>query len=59
MTVRATGTNAPLHKREQKALKRLKKLADKYISEGMNPEEAEEKAREEMRKNNRGDWRDG
>lgn len=59
MSARAEGSNAPLHSREAKALERLKRLAAQYEAEGMSAAEAEERARQEMRDNGRGDWRAG
>jgi hypothetical protein len=57
MTVRAPGTNSPLRRTTKAALARVKKLADKYIAEGMTPQKAEEKAYQDLRDNPRRDWR--
>lgn len=48
-----------LSRRTQKALERKKKLIERYINEGLSPEEASKKADVEMRDNPRGDWRAG
>ena len=59
MTVKAPGSNSPLHRREERALKRLEVLTAKYVDEGMPEPEAKERALAEMRDNPRGDWRAG
>lgn len=59
MTVRSPGTNAPLHRRTQKALERKEKLIAQYVAEGMTEAEATERAQAEMRDNDKGDWRRG
>jgi|GEM_PF-3302660 len=59
MSVKAPGTNAPLHRKEKEALQRREKLIKNYIDQGMTEEKAKEKAQAEMRDNNQGDWRRG
>ncbi|MGC6331566.1 hypothetical protein ACNI3R_19000 [Rhizorhabdus sp. FW153] len=59
MTVRSPGTNAPLHRRTEKALERKAALVARYLEEGMTEEEATERAHAEMRDNGKGDWRRG
>jgi len=59
MTVRAPGSNAPLRRREQKAVKRLAELTAKYVAEGMSEADAKKRAQEEVRENPRKDWRAG
>lgn len=59
MTTRAPGSNAPLHSRDKKALKRLEELTANYVAEGMTEEDAKQRAQKEMRDNPRGDWRAG
>ena len=59
MTVRTDKSNAPLRNRTKKALKRLDQLAEKYEAEGMSKADARKRAQEEMRENQRGDWRAG
>lgn len=59
MTPRTPKSNAPLHSREKKALKRLEELTKKYIAVGLNETEARDQARRDMRDNGRGDWRNG
>ena len=59
MTVRAPGTNAPLNRREQNALKRLDNLTAKYLAEGMTKADARQRAQDELRANPRKDWRAG
>ena len=57
MTTHAPGSNAPLHNRERKALKRREELTAQYVAEGMTEENAKLRAQNEMRDNARGDWR--
>jgi hypothetical protein len=45
--------------REVKAQKRLEMLTAKYQADGVSEDEARERARNEMRDNPRGDWRNG
>ena len=59
MTVKAPGSNSPLQRREEKALKRLEALTAKYVTEGMPEPEAKERALAEMRDNPHRDWREG
>jgi hypothetical protein len=59
MSVRATGSNAPLHRREKKGLARRDMLVEKYINEGLSHEDATERANKEMRDNQSSDWRKG
>jgi hypothetical protein len=59
MTIRSTGTNAPLHRREANALRRKKALIEQYVAEGMDYPAAVERAQAEMRDNAKGDWRRG
>ncbi len=59
MTARAPGSNAPLHNREKKALKRREELTAKYVAGGMTEEDAKQRAQNEMRDNPRRDWRTG
>ena len=59
MTTRAPGSNAPLHNREKKALKHLRELTAKYMTEGMTEKDAKQRAQKDMRNNPRGDWRAG
>lgn len=46
-------------RRTERANERLAALAAKYVSEGLEPQAAKDKALSEMRDNGRGDWRDG
>ncbi len=57
MTTHAPGSNAPLHGRDKKALKRLEELTEMYVAEGMAKDDAKQRARDEMRNNPRRDWR--
>lgn len=59
MTVRSSGTTSPLRRRTQNALKRRSELIKRYMGEGMSEEEATERAQNEMRDNEKGDWRRG
>ncbi len=59
MTVRSSGTNSPLRRRTEEALKRRADLIARYVAEGMTEAEAAERAQNEMRDNAKGDWRRG
>ena len=59
MTARAPGSNAHLRDRDEKALKRLKKLTAQYVADGMPEKKARQRAQIEMRDNSRKDWRGG
>jgi uncharacterized protein YnzC (UPF0291/DUF896 family) len=49
MSVRAEGSNAPLRRTDKKKIERIKKLAAKFVKDGLTEEKAEEKAREMTR----------
>jgi len=57
MTPKSPGTNSPLRRSTKAALKRVKKLAAKYVAEGMSEKAAMEKAYDVLRDNPRRDWR--
>ena len=59
MTVSAPGSNAHLRNRDEKALKRLEKLTEQYVADGMPEKKARQRAQVEMRDNSRKDWRGG
>ena len=59
MTVAAPGSNAKPNRRTMEALARREKLVKAYVKEGMNEQEAKERAQKEMRDNDKGDWRRG
>lgn len=59
MTMKSPGTNAPLHRRTEDALKRKAEFVARLVAEGMTEEDAAERAHAEMRDNGKGDWRRG
>ena len=53
MSVRASGSNAPLHARDKKRIALVEKLTAKFVAEGVSPEDAKERANREARSDSR------
>lgn len=49
MTVRADNSNAPLRRATKEAINKKKSLIQEYINQGMNKDEAEAKANNDLR----------
>ena len=49
MTVRASGSNAPLHRKDKARMAMVERLTAKFIAEGMPEADAKERAHREAR----------